>query len=594
MLKEVKYLLLAFFVIIIGFLPFYLISSKPSNPIEIKKLDITNLEPVVGKEGGVLKRTLSSDPKTLNPVMAQETSSTAVIGPLFNGLTKVNEKTLLPEGDLAERWEVDSTGTVWRFYLRDVKWFDGKPVTADDVVFTYNQIYYNDSIPTSSRDVLTVEGKPFKVRKIDDKTVEFTLPKPFAVFLNAVGQPILPKHILEKSVKEGKFPSTWTVNTDPKEIVGTGPYKLVKYVQGQYVIYERNPYYWEKDKLGQQLPYIVSIQSQIIKDPDVSLVKFLSGESDIYGVRPSDLPKLAENYKKGDFTIYNLGPTPAITFIVFNQNPKAPIPKYKLKWFQNEKFRQAISYAIDRVGIVNMVYNGLAYPIYTAVTPAQKRLFDESYYPKYPYDLKKAKEILLSIGFTEGKDGFLYDKEGHKLSFTLITNAGNKEREAIGNIVKEDLKKIGVEVNFQGLDFNNLVSKLMANYDFEAVIIGLTGSIDPYFGQSVWLSSGHMHMWNPKQKTPATDWEAKIDQLFKEASIELDPVKRDNLYKQAFKIIGEKQPMIFIAAPEEMVAVKNKLKNVFPTVWGWYKGDYVFIDKWLCYNIILKNFKHFY
>ncbi|MGB9766057.1 MAG: ABC transporter substrate-binding protein [Sulfurihydrogenibium sp.] len=577
MLKEIKYIFIAFFIILIGFLPFYLTSSEKSNTkFHLVKLDITNLEPVVGKEGGTLKRTLSGDPKTLNPVMAQETSSTAVIGPLFNGLTKINEKTLLPEPDLAERWEVDKTGTVWKFYLRDAKWFDGKPVTADDVVFTYNQIYYNDSIPSSSRDVLTVEGKPFKVRKIDDKTVEFVLPKPFAVFLNAVGQPILPKHILEKAVKEGKFTSTWTVDTDPKEIVGTGPYRLVKYQQGQFVLYERNPYYWEKDQKGQQLPYILKIQSQIIKDPDVSLVKFLAGESDVYSVRPSDLPKLAENSKRGDFTVYNLGATPSTTFIVFNQNPNSPIPKYKLQWFQNEKFRQAISYAVDRVGIINMVYNGLAYPIYTAVTPAERRLFDENYYPKYPYDLKKAKDILLSIGFKEGKDGFLYDSQGHKLSFTLITNAGNKEREAIGNIIKEDLKKIGIEVNFQGLDFNNLVSKLMSTYDFEAVIIGLTGSMDPYFGQNVWLSSGHMHMWYPKQKKPATDWEAKVDKLFNKAAVELDPVKRDNLYKEAFKIIGEKQPMIFIAAPEEMVAVKNKLKNVFPTVWGWYKGEYVF------------------
>lgn len=560
------------------FLPIYLISPEKSNEVDlIKSIDISKAEPQIGKEGGTLNRLLSSDAKTLNPVMAQETSSTAIILPLFNGLTKTNVKTLLPEPDLAERWESNKEGTVWRFYLRDARWFDGKPVTADDVVFTYNQIYYNDSIPTSSRDVLTVEGKPFKVRKIDNKTVEFELPKPFAVFLNAVSQPILPKHILEKSVREGKFPSTWNVNTDPSQIVGTGQYRLVKYQLGQYVVYERNPYYWEKDEKGNQLPYIKTIKSQIVKDPNVSLIKFLSGESDIYGVRPSDLGKLMENAKKGDFTIYNLGATPSTLFIVFNQNPKAPIPSYKLKWFQNQKFRQAISYAIDREGIANIVYNGLATPIYTAVTPADRRLYDENYYPKYPYNLKKAKEILLSIGFKEGKDGYLYDSENHKLSFTLITNAGNKEREAIGNIVKEDLKKIGIEVNFQGLDFNNLVSKLMTNFDYDAVIIGLTGSMDPYFGQNVWLSSGQMHMWYPKQPKPQTDWEAKIDKLFYQAAVEIDQSKRDKLYKEAFKIIGEYQPMIFIVAPQELVAVRNRLKNAFPTVWGWYKDEYMFI-----------------
>ena len=583
MISKVFYTFLAFISIMLFFLPFYIISpdNKPSEKANIiKKVDPSKFNPVVGIPGGVLKRALSGDAKTFNPAMAQETTSTAVIGDLFNGLTKTNIKTLLPEPDLAEKWERNKDGTVWRFYIRkDAYWFDGKPVIADDVVFTYNDIYYNPKIPTSAKDVLTVEGKPFIVKKISDKIVEFKIPKPFAPFLQAVGQPILPKHILEKYVKNNTFPSAWSINTDPKEIIGTGKYKLIKYIPGQMAIYERNPLYWEKDKKGQKLPYITKIKAQIIADPDVQLIKFLSGETDIYGVRPADLSQLIPEAKEKDFTIYNLGATPSTTFVVFNQNPNAPIPKYKIKWFRNTKFRQAISYAVDRQGIINLVYNGLAYPIYTAVTPANRRLYDENFYPKYPYNLKKAKQILLSIGFREGKDGFLYDKDGHKLEFTLITNAGNKEREAIGNILKDDLKKIGIDVNFQTLDFNNLVSKLMSSYDFEAVIIGLTGSLDPYFGQNVWLSSGHLHMWYPKQKKPSTKWEAEVDKLFQKAAVELDFKKRDMLYKKAFKIIGEQQPMIFIVAPEELLAVRNKLKNVFPTVWGWYKDEMVFIEQ---------------
>lgn len=577
-MQTVKNLLLATILIVLLFLPIYLIKpTKSESTSGIKTIDISKVEVVYGKETAVLQKLLSADAKTLNPVMAQETSSTAIISPLFNGLTKTDMKTLLPEPDLAERWESNRDGTVWRFYLRQAYWSDGKPVTADDVVFTYNHIYYNDSIPSSAKDVLTIEGKPFKVRKLGEKVVEFELHKPFAVFLNAVSQPILPKHVLEKVVKEGKFPSSWTVNTDPSQIIGTGPYKIAKYQLGQFVMYERNPYYWEKDEVGQKLPYILTIKSQIIKDPDVRLIKFLSGESDIYGVRPSDLGKLMQNAGDGGFTIYNLGATPSTMFLVFNQNPKAPVPDYKKRWFSNKIFRQAISHAVDREGIVSMVYNGLATQIYTAVTPANRRLYDEDYYPKYEYNLRKAKQMLLSIGFMERDDGFLYDKDGNKLSFNLITNAGNKEREAIGNILKEDLKKIGIDVNFQGLDFNNLVSKLMSNYDYDAVIIGLTGSMDPYFGQNVWLSSGQMHMWNPKQPKPQTEWEAEIDRLFNQAAVEMDQLKRDKLYKQAFKIIGEYQPMIFIVAPQELVAVRNKLKNVFPTVWGWYKDEYMFI-----------------
>ncbi len=582
MKDKILYTFLAILSIIVLFLPFYLIQPSPKN-IEkkaIKKVNPDEFKPEIGIEGGILKKSFSGDAKTFNPVMAEETTSTAVIGDLFNGLTKINVKTLLPEPDLAERWERNKDGTVWKFYIRkDAYWFDGKPVTSDDVVFTYNEIYYNPKIPTSAKDILTIDGKPFIVKKISQKIVEFKIPRPFAPFLQAVGQPILPKHVLEKYVKNGTFTSAWNISTDPSKIIGTGAYKLIKYKPGEVAIYERNPYYWEKDKKGQKLPYIIKIKAQIIPDPDVQLIKFLSGETDIYGVRPSDLSQLIPEVDKKHFTIYNLGATPSITFIVFNQNPKAPIPKYKLKWFQNVKFRQAISYAVDRKGIVNLVYNGLAYPIYTAVTPANRRLYDENFYPKYPYNLEKAKKLLLSIGFKEGKDGYLYDKEGHKLEFTLITNSGNKEREAIGNILKDDLKKIGIEVNFQTLDFNNLVSRIMSSHDFEAVIIGLTGSLDPYFGQNVWLSSGHLHMWNPKQKRPATKWEAMVDQLFKKAAVELDVKKRDMLYKQAFKIIGEYQPMIFIVAPEELVAIRNKLKNVFPTVWGWYKREMVYIKQ---------------
>ena len=581
MIDNIITFLKALILLIVLFIPFYLItpSNETIDESVIKKVDVNSFNPVIGKEGGILKKALAGDAKTFNPVMAQETSSTAVIGVLFNGLTKTNVKTLLPEPDLADRWEKDKTGTVWKFHIREeAKWFDGKPVTADDVIFTYNEIYYNDKIPTSSKDVLTIDGKKFVLRKIDDKTVEFKIPKPFAPFLTAVGQPILPKHVLKKYVDNGTFTSAWGINTDPKELIGTGAYKLVSYTVGQMAVYKKNEYYWEKDKKNQKVPYIPEQKAQIIGDPDVRLIKFLSGETDYYGVRATDLTELVPKAKEKDFTIYNLGATPSTLFVVFNQNPNSPISKYKLKWFQNTKFRQAISYATDRKGVINIAYNGLAYPIYTAVTPANRRLFDENYYPKYPFNLKKAKELLLSIGFREGKDGYLYDKEGHKLEFTLITNSGNKERETIGNILKDDLKRIGIEVNFQAIDFNNLVTRLMSNYDFEAVIIGLTGSLDPYFGQNVWLSSGHLHMWNPKQKKPATEWEREIDELFKKAAVELDPKKRDQLYKKAFYIIGVEQPMIFIVAPEELLAVKNKLKNVFPTVWGWYKENFVFVE----------------
>ena len=577
------HILLALLVVLLGFLPFHFSKSPEGSQIQILKLDIKDFNPTIPEKlkEKPLKFHLSSDPKTLNPAVAMETSSTAVFGDVFSGLTKLNVKTMKPEPDLAERWEVSEDGREWIFHLREgVKWNNGKPLTADDVVFTYRDVYLNDGIPTSMRDMLVIEGKKPIIEKIDELTVKFILPKPFAPFLNIVGAEILPKHKLEKYLREGNFASAWNVNTPPQEIVGAGPYKITDYVKGQRVVYKRNTYYYGRDEKGNPIPYLEEKVGVIIPDPDTALLKFVKGEIDYIGVRAQDILYLATQKEK-DFVIYDLGATPSTTFLVFNQNPKANIPKHKLKWFQNKTFRVAISHAIDREGIVKLVYNGLAQPLYTPITPANRPYYDEHYYPKFEYNLKKARKLLESIGFKDrDKDGILEDPEGHDLEFTLLTNAGNKEREMMGAIIKEDLKKIGIKVHFQPIDFNSLVSRLTAPpYEWEAVIIGLTGSIDPHFGRNVWHSSGTLHMWNPRQEKPATEWEAEVDRLIDLGATELNYEKRVEIYKRAFRIITEQQPMIFIAAPKSMVAVKNYLKNVFPTVWGWYEPLRVFIYK---------------
>jgi len=569
----IKGLLGGLFIIFISFFLFHLTDTSTADKRTMIRLEPEDFIIKKGKSGGVLKFILNGDPKTLNPALAQETTSTNAIGDLFLGLTRMNLKTMEIEPALAESWEVSEDGKVWIFHLRkNVKWSDGVPFTADDVVFTYNQIYYNDEIPSTARDILTVNGKKIKVEKIDKYTVKFTLPEKFAPFLMAVGEPILPKHKLEKYVKEGTFNSAWNVNTPPSEIVGTGPYIIKEYVKGQKIVYERNPFYFEKD-----VPYIEKKIGIIVQDPDTALLKFSRGEVDIMGVRIQDL-QYVFNIKK-DIKIFDLGSTPSTTFLVFNQNPEAKIPEYKLKWFRNKLFRRAISHAIDREGICYLVYNGLAKPLYTPITEANRPYYVEGYYPKFEYNLEKARSLLEKAGFKDRNgDGFLEDKEGNTLEFTLLTNAGNKERETIGNIIKEDLKKIGIKVNFLPVDFNSLVTRLTSPpYEWEAVIIGLTGSMDPHFGRNVWHSSGLLHMWNPRQKSPSTEWERKVDELFDKGAVELDPKKRIAIYREAFRIITEEQPMIFIATPKSITAVYDKFENVFPTVWGWYKDEYMFV-----------------
>ena len=567
----------------LAFLPFHLSFSPSGGSVVFVRLNPEEFEVREGKEGGTLKFLLSSDPKTLNPALAQETSSTAVISDLFTGLTKIDLKTMKPVPDLAESWEEKEGGKVYVFRLRrDVRWSDGKPFTAEDVVFTYRDIYLNPSIPNSTGDMFRgllkrPEDLRNFVKKLDDYTVEFRLPTPFAPFLEALSAPILPKHKLERHIKEGTFMTAWNVNTDPREIVGTGPYVLKRYVKGVMVEYEANPYYYEKDQQGRRLPYIKRKIGYIVQDPDTALLKYSQGEVDYMGVRPQDVLFMS---RMKSTILFDLGPTPSTTFLVFNMNPRADIPAYKLKWFQNRDFRRAISHAIDREGICYLVYNGLAEPLYGPITPANRPYYEEGLFPVYEYNLRKARAILESLGFKDrNKDGWLEDAEGNTLEIVLLTNAGNKEREAIGNIIKEDLEKIGIKVIFRPIDFNTLVSKLTSPpFAWEAVIIGLTGSMDPHFGRNVWHSSGTLHMWNPRQEKPQTQWENRLDELFDTGAVETSKERRIKIYREAYRIIAEEQPVIFLVTPKSMLAARDNIKNLFPTVWGWYKEETLFLS----------------
>lgn len=530
----------------------------------------------IGTYGGELVRATISDPKSFNPILAKETSTTVITGHIFEGLTRTNGITTEVEPNLAERWEVSPSGLVWTFYLRkDVRWSDGKPFTADDVVFTFDRLIYNPDIPSSARDIFTIEGKEFKVEKADRFTVRFTLPVKFAPFLRSMGQEILPKHRLEKVVDEGGFNFAWGVDARPEEIVGTGPYTLSKYLSGQRVILKRNPNYWRRDRVGNRLPYIDRIIYLIVQSQDVSLLKFQEGALDAYSLRGSDYPILKPREKKGNFTIFNTGPAFGTNFLVFNLNSgineraKKPFvdPK-KLSWFTNPEFRRAITHALDRRSIIEIVMNGLGYPQYSSMSPSAG-FFYNSDVIKRDYDPKKARAILEAVGFRDRDgDGILEDPQGNKVEFNLFTNAGNTQRIQIAGIIRKDLEQIGIRVHFTQLEFNNLVTKLDSTFDWEAIVLGLTGGIEPHFGNNVWQSSGHLHLWHPRQSKPTTPWEARIDEIFNEAVQELDPIRRKNLYDEWQQIVSAELPLIYTVLPANIFAVRNRFGNLYPTSYG--------------------------
>lgn len=526
--------------------------------------------------GGELVLSTLAGPKTFNPIVANETSSTMVTGLIFEGLTRTNGVTTEVEPNLAESWERSEDGLTWTFHLRtDALWSDGVPFTADDVVFTFDSLIFNEDVPTSSRDLFTIEGQRITVTAVDEHTVRFQLPRRFAPFLRALGQEILPKHRLEGAVAAGKFPATWGVNTPPAEVVGTGPFQLTSYLGSQRVTLSRNPNYWRTDASGARLPYLERIIFVVVSSLEVALLKFQQGEVDAYDVVGSHYPILKPQEQSGNFTIYELGPGMGSNFLCFNQNrgqdPKTGKPyvdPVKLSWFTSRAFRQAVAYGIDRQSIIDIEMNGLGSPQYGPMTVSEGYFYNPDV-AQYPYDPAKARGILREAGFVDRDgDGIVEDREGHPVEFVLITNAGNTQRERIAEMARKDLEVIGFKVHFTFLEFNVLVDKLDVSFDWDACILGLTGGIEPHFGKNVWYSSGHLHMWYPKEPAPATPWEARIDQIFDQAVQELDEARRKVLYDEWQRIVADELPFVYTVVPMRLAAVRNKFANLHPTAYG--------------------------
>jgi len=520
-----------------------------------------------GRFGGTFLEAQVSDPRTFNPILAQETSSTGPIGNLFDGLVEDNGETTATEPALAESWTTSKDGRTWTFVLRKgLQWSDGTLMTADDVVFTF-KVIYDKKIPNSLQDVLTVAGKPIAVTKVNDQTVQFRTAEPFGPFLRSIGIGILPRHKLEAAYAAGKFNQTWGVNTPPKELIGSGPYVMAEYKPAQRITYLRNGNYWKVDLQGHRLPYIQRLVLTIVPNQEAHRLLFQQGQTDSYGIRPREYAEFKRGEKAGGYTVYDGGPSFGTEFLTFNQNPKGGMPEYKLKWFQNQKFRQGIAYAVDRQAIADQVYAGHAIPQYGPESPADKFFYNPKV-AQYPYDLDRAVATLAEGGFKKGTDAILRDADGHPVEFIISTNADNPDRVAIGNIIRQDLQKLGMKVTLAPEAFNTLVNKLVESFKWEALVIGLTGGIEPHNGQNVWKSSGSLHMWNPKESSPATPWEGEIDRLFNLGSTTVDQNRRKEFYDKYQTIVAEQVPVVYTTIPDSYVAVRNKFGNIKYTSFG--------------------------
>ncbi|WP_017300091.1 ABC transporter substrate-binding protein [Nodosilinea nodulosa] len=529
-----------------------------------------------------------SDPKTFNPILSQESPN--VFSFTFEGLTTTDGITGETVPALAEGWEISEDGKILVFTLRDgLRWSDGEPLTVDDVVFTYDTLF-NPDIPTNSRDGFRIgtQGLLPKVSKVDDRRVQFTLPEPFAPMLENTSLEIIPAHILQPAVEgkdaQGKplFLSTWGTDTPPAQIICNGPYRLAQYISGERVIFERNPYYWQQDDQGNPQPYIEQVVWQIVSSTDTSFFQFRSGGLDMESVQPDFFSLLKREEERGNFTIYNGGPGMGTNFFAFNlnrasRNGKPLVDPVRSAWFNSVAFRQAVSYGIDRQTMVNNIFQGLGQPQTSPISvPSPFFAPPEMGIRTYDYNPEKAKELLLADGFQYNSGGELLDAAGNRVRFALITNSGNKIRESIGAQIKNDLARLGIQVDFQPLAFNALVDRLTDSLEWEALVLGLTGGTEPNGGANVWLLDGALHAFNqnagpgqdPLEGWQAADWERRIADLYIEAAQIIDEDKRFELYKETQQLTQEYLPFTYLINNLSLTAVRNRVQGVKYTALG--------------------------
>ena len=538
------------------------------------KEELLVLQGEVGKLGGRLVVSLRGEPKTLNPLIAADARSREVIGVMQADLVHINRATQLTESALAKSWKISSDGLTYTLVLRQgLKFSDGQPLDADDVLFTF-RVYLDENVHAPQRDLLIVGGKPITVRKLDPHTIVFQLAKTYGVGERLFdGLAILPRHLLEKPYQEGKLGQLGALATARDQWAGLGPFRIKEYIAGQRLVLERNPYYWKSDTKGNRLPYLDELVFLFVPNADAQVLKFQSGETDMISQLSAENFSVLSRQQRG-YTMTDAGPGLEYNFLFFNLNDSGDKTsaemQRKQKWFREVRFRQAVSASVDREAIVRLVYQGRGVPLWGLVAPGNRRWGNERL--AHPArSLERARSLLKDAGYSWGNgpngESSLLDSDGKPVEFSILTSSSNADRAKMAALVQDDLKQLGIRVQVVPLEFRSLLDRVTQSKEFDACVMGIASSdADPNSDINVWLSNGGTHLWNPSQVHPATPWEAEIDRLFESQMSARTSEERKKLYDRMQEILAEQQPMIFLASPNILAGATNSIGNFRPAV----------------------------
>jgi peptide/nickel transport system substrate-binding protein len=536
------------------------------------------LEP--GTRGGTLTLALGAAPPSFLYYADLGSDSKLLIQHMFDSLVEFDLETYELVPALAASWDISEDGTVYTFHLREgVTWHDGEPFTAEDVVFTYNEIIRNPEARAGdvAQFVFTVDGeeREVEITAPDDMTVQMVLPAPSAAFLLQQRFPIMPKHkLLEFTVEGGAAASeinnAWQTDVDPSEVVGTGAFMLRDWVPGQLAVLERNPNYWKVDTAGTQLPYLDGLEYLVVTGTEAQTAQFLAGNLDQLNISGAQFPDFKSREVAGaDFRVIAsealFGSPPHLAFNFDVANPALS------ELFADHEFRRAMEFAVDRERIIEDVYNGLAQIPGTPTAPADGTFYEDTTGLLNMYDLEAANAALDALGLedTDG-NGIRNTPAGPDLEFTLKYGVDSQTYTDIATIIQNDFEQVGVRANLQGVQSSTLLGTGLAG-DYEAIIVALGNQPDPELRKPIWQPGGALYYWH-RSTQPAeaggepnwdemADWERRIWEIFDRGTVEINQEERVALYKEWQRLNAEYAPVIMIAKPQNIAAAYNRVQN---------------------------------
>jgi len=534
-------------------------------PLGVAETPWEELRP--GLRGGTFTTYDLGNPTRWNPTTAVETSTTLYTNLIFHGMVDLNPITATIDPALADRWEVSQDGRTIVFHLRQgLCWSDGEPFTADDVLFTFNDVILNDDITTGVRDALRLPDGTFPtIERLGDHAVRVTTPTPFRPILSAMGQKILPEHRLAQFVHKrnpdvapGTFNTALGLDTDPAEIVGMGPYVIDRFVPDQQVVLKRNPYYYVYDAERTQLPYYDERVILIVPSDDVALLKFLNGEIDAFAPQLTDLPFLMGQGPLRGFTVLvdPGAPMYGTSWIGFNQDIGLAdgTDENKRELYRNRTFRQAFAHLLDKEAMIESVFFGLASPQWSSLSFGSPFYAGRETYGGpiterdaviYAYDLVEAARLLDSIGIIDrDRDGWRDFEDGSRVEITLSTVSGQSNAEGMSVILVDRARRVGLDVEFVTGDATAVLVSMFSG-TFDALILAFTGGNEPNSLTSAFAPCGRLHFWRRSACEGPTDVDRALAELFAAGTATLDDDAAFEIYHEAQRQIAEDVSLIY-------------------------------------------------